>query len=63
MEFLLYFIFLLNLLNCITEIIPIWNISKSAINLLSDTSSYSYYIADRSFLWNEREVKKNYFKK
>ena len=41
----------LNLLNLIVSIIPNWNLSSSAIDLLSSSNDYEYSIYDR-YLWN-----------
>ena len=46
------------LLNFSLEIIPIWNISTSAINLLSSSSEYNYYIVDREMYGMKVKLKK-----
>ena len=43
----------LNLLNLIVSIIPNWNLSSSAIDLLSSSNNYEYSISDR-YLWARR---------
>ena len=47
MVFFVCLIFLLNLVDYSVQIVPIWNITTSAINLLSSVSEKTYTIVDR----------------
>ena len=63
MVFFVCLIFLLNLVNYSVQIVPIWNITASAINLLSSVSEKTYTIVDRD-LYNvkaklTKTIKKN----
>ena len=63
MVFFVCLIFLLNLVDYSVQIVPIWNITTSAINLLSSVSEKTYTIVDRD-LYNvkaklTKTIKKN----
>ena len=44
--------------DCSLEIVPIWNITKSAINLLSSTTEHTYYVVDRDMYAMKVKLKK-----
>jgi len=58
MEIYLFWISFLSLLNYSIQIVPIWDITTSAINLLSSVSEYDYIIVDRDLYSQKAKLRK-----
>ena len=60
-SFHIFFTFLI-LFNYSLEIVPIWDITNSAIDLLSSTSEHSYFVVDRDMYAMKVKLKKKIIK-